>query len=99
MSDTRKVLLGAALGGMFAASVCFAEGGTDSTANDKGSKKAGPKVVMCECHGMNECKGMGECGGKGHECAGKNECKGKGWVKMTMKECKSKKGTFKKMKM
>ena len=97
MFARKNVLLGAALSGMFAASVSLAAGGANRAWFSKGSKKEA-KVVMGECRGVNTCKGTGECSGKGHECAGKNECKGKGWTKLSKKECKEKKGSFKKMK-
>jgi hypothetical protein len=94
MTSTKQKLLSAALGGMFAASVAFAQEAPDS------GKKDEPKMTaMGECHGINACKGQGDCGGKGHECAGKNKCKSKGWKKMTADDCKEKKGKFKKMKM
>jgi hypothetical protein len=56
MKSSKKVLLSAALGGLFFASCTTPAPSSDSTA-------------MGECHGVNGCKGKGECGGKGHECA------------------------------
>ncbi|MBP6219186.1 MAG: hypothetical protein KA436_11420 [Oligoflexales bacterium] len=86
MKPSKKILLSAALSGLFAASCATPGPSSDSS-------------PMGECHSINGCKGKGECGGKGHACAGKNECKGVGWVKMSKADCDAKKGKFVESKM
>ncbi len=81
----KKVLLAAALTGLFVAG-CSTGGGSSNSS-----------VASGECHGINACKGKGECGGSGHACGGKNACKGQGWVKLSKADCEGKGGKFKTM--
>ena len=87
MTNAKKTLMTAALGGLI-----LAAGLTAASAEDKpaaGSEKTG------ECHGVNSCKGTGACHGAGNTCAGKNACKGQGWMKSTKAECEAKGGKYK----
>ena len=102
MLSAKQKFLGAALGGMFTASLALAQGTPPAAPTDSDSmpKKEEPKMAtdMGECHGVNACKGKGDChqkGKHGHGCAGKNACKGKGWTKMTKEDCTAAKQTGK----
>ncbi|MBI3396757.1 MAG: hypothetical protein HY042_13045 [Spirochaetia bacterium] len=83
----RNMLLGAAVGGLLAATTILAQ---------NPNKPADPSKETGKCYGVNTCKGKGECMSKDHSCGGQNSCAGKGWKKMTMKDCTAKKGRFEK---
>ena len=81
--DKKKLLISAAVAGIFLVSGCATTSGATGD-NVKG-----------KCYGVNSCKGKGACGGKDHSCAGQNKCKSKGMEKMTKKQCMKKGGKFK----
>ncbi|PKA14529.1 hypothetical protein [Leptospira haakeii] len=84
-NTTKKLIIGAALSGLFLSGEVYSEKQDAGSDNTKG-----------ECHGVNSCKGKSDCHANGNSCSGQNSCKGKGWISLTKKECDAKKGTFKK---
>ncbi|EMK02072.1 MULTISPECIES: hypothetical protein [unclassified Leptospira] len=84
-NTTKKLIIGAAISGLFLSGEVFSE-----------KQEAGSDNVKGECHGVNSCKGKSDCHSNGNSCSGQNSCKGKGWISLTKKECDAKKGDFKK---
>jgi len=78
-NNKNKVLLNAALVGIFAASSLAAS--SPALAEGKPTDKG-------HCVGSNACKGKGGCAQEGmNSCKGQNGCKGKGFVEKTRAEC------------
>lgn len=78
---TNKMLVNAALAGIFAASTL----GVVSTALAEGKP-----TDKGHCIGANACKGKGGCAQEGkNSCKGQNGCKGKGFVEKTRKACEA----------
>jgi uncharacterized membrane protein len=76
--DNSRLLLGAALAGIVAASVGVS---SSAHAEEKPADKG-------HCVGANACKGKGGCAQEGkNSCKGHNGCKGKGFVEKTRAEC------------
>lgn len=89
--NTKAVIVGAAMTGLFAGSFAVRAHAANVSANDAGKSihQMGDKDGMgcggkegCkgkhDCKGKNDCKGQGGCKTDSNSCKGKNDCKGKG---------------------
>ncbi len=75
--NTSKMLMSAAIAGIFAAGTMSVSLAANASKTEKG-----------HCMGANACKGKGACKQEGmNDCAGKNGCKGKGFIETTKAKC------------
>jgi hypothetical protein len=91
MTQSRKIMMAAALNGLVLAAAMSVASADDKKGNSP--TDVDPKAVG-ECHGVNSCKGTSACHGANNTCAGKNTCKGKGWIKASKADCDKQGGSF-----